>query len=221
MSLAVSQSPSLNFEKSLSSRYIIGMDEVGRGCIAGDVAVGAVLIDLETVSDWPSKLKDSKLLTEKTREELFPELQSFGIASAVGLATVIEIETQGIMNSLALAGSRAIQSLLDDQATLDLLRNNSVQIILDGNHNYLATKSFGFPVITKVKADASCVSVAAASVLAKVTRDRMMIDLASKYPGYGFESNKGYGSAGHRDALQKLGTTPVHRTSWLSKILAE
>ncbi len=222
MSSKTSQLPSLDFEATFAKRgvrYIIGMDEVGRGCIAGEVAVGAALIDLEQSVSWPEGLRDSKLLSEKARNELFPKLIDFVAGYSVGLASVAEIEEQGIIRALGLAGSRAIQGLLDQPELVRAVTAAPVQLILDGNIDYLGTKSFGFPVVTKVQADRDCVSVSAASVLAKVTRDDLMLKLAKSYPGYGLDKNKGYASAQHRRALIELGPTQIHRLSWLGKIL--
>jgi len=222
MSLKTSQLPSLDFETTFAKRgvrYIIGLDEVGRGCIAGEVAVGAALIDLEQSESWPEGLRDSKLLSEKARNELFPKLIDFVAGYSVGLASVAEIEEQGIIKALGLAGSRAIQGLLDQPELVRAVTAAPVQLILDGNIDYLGTKSFGFPVVTKVQADRDCVSVSAASVLAKVTRDDLMLKLAKSYPGYGLDKNKGYASAQHRRALIELGPTQIHRLSWLGKIL--
>ena len=224
MSSKTSQLPSLDFENTFLSkgvRYVIGMDEVGRGCIAGDVAVGAALIDLKSNSNWPSNLKDSKLLSEKARESIFPEVVSYVEDYAVSFGTVQEIEQKGIMAALTAAAVRSLEQLMAKPETLELLKEFSVQIVLDGNLDYLGSKSFGFPVVTKVKADQSCVSVAAASVLAKVTRDRVMLGLDQQFPEFDLASNKGYASAKHRQALKRLGPTTIHRTSWLTKILAE
>jgi len=214
MSLETSPTPNLEFEKTLGARYIVGLDEVGRGCIAGPVVVGAVLLDLESTSTWPAKLKDSKLLSEKTREEIFLEVCSFPTAYSTGEASCQEIENHGIIDSLGLACLRAIDELTAKHP--DLI-SKSV-FVLDGIQNYLSFKP-ELRVITKVKADASCVSVAAASVIAKVVRDRQMIQLAGLYPGFDLESNKGYASAKHRKALLDLGPTEIHRKSWLGKIL--
>ncbi|NDC47652.1 MAG: ribonuclease HII [Micrococcales bacterium] len=222
MSSKTSQLPSLDFEATFATRgvrYIIGMDEVGRGCIAGEVAVGAALIDLEQRVSWPEGLRDSKLLSEKARNDLFPKLIDFVAGYSVGLASVAEIEEQGIIKALGLAGSRAIQGLLDQPELVRVVTAAPVQLILDGNIDYLGTKSFGFPVVTKVQADRDCVSVSAASVLAKVTRDDLMLKLAKSYPGYGLDKNKGYASAQHRRAIIELGPTQIHRLSWLGKIL--
>jgi ribonuclease HII len=215
MSSKTSPLPSLDFELSFQAqgvRYIIGLDEVGRGCIAGDVAVGAVLVDLDKVPAWPTNLKDSKLLTEKARVAMLPELQSWAQSHSVGLASVTEIEQHGIITALSLAADRALQQLNTSGIPAD-----QIMVILDGNQDYLGIDNF--QVVTKVKADQICVSVAAASVIAKVTRDNLMQELAKEYPGYGLDSNKGYASAQHRQALLTLGTTPIHRISWLSKIL--
>lgn len=221
MSSKTSQLPSLSFEGSFAAngvRYIIGMDEVGRGCIAGEVAVGAALIDIQKTT-WPDGLRDSKLLSEKMREQIFPLLVDYAVGYSVGLASVAEIEQQGIIKALGLAGSRAIQGLLDQSSALEILKAEPIQLILDGNIDYLGSKSFGFPVVTKVQADRDCVSVATASVLAKVTRDQLMLQQAKRFPGYGLDKNKGYASAQHRRALIELGPTEIHRISWLGKIL--
>jgi ribonuclease HII len=135
------------------------------------------------------------------------------------MASSDEIEAQGIVAGLALAGSRALDQLLAESALRSDLANSGVQIILDGSHNWLGPKAMGIPVVTKTKADRDCVSVAAASVLAKVTRDRLMIELEETYPGYGLASNKGYASASHIAGLKEKGVSPIHRTSWLSKII--
>ncbi|NBT47164.1 MAG: ribonuclease HII [Actinobacteria bacterium] len=224
MSSKTSQLPSLDFERTFLSRgvrYIIGMDEVGRGCIAGDVAVGAALIDLASPVNWPTNLKDSKLLSEKAREAIYPDVLEYVQDFAVGFGTVTEIEQKGIMSALTSAAVRALEKLMAKPETLAILRDSQVQIILDGNLDYLGAKSFGFPVVAKVKADQSCVSVAAASILAKVTRDRIMVDLHEQYPDFDLANNKGYASAKHRDSLRKLGASPVHRISWLTKIMKE
>jgi ribonuclease HII len=219
MSSNLSQLPSLSFEQSLNARYVIGIDEVGRGCIAGVVAVGAVLIDLENITDWPKQLKDSKLLSPKARTSIFDEVAAWGLAWSVGFATVQEIEQQGIIPSLGLAASRALTEIANHHARA--LADYPTVIILDGNQDYLGTKAMGFRVQTKIKADQDCVSVAAASVLAKVTRDKLMVELSETYSVFGLASNKGYASADHIKALKEHGPSPIHRLSWLTKILAE
>jgi len=224
MSSKLSQLPSLSFENTFaaSKRFIIGIDEVGRGSIAGPVAVGVALIDLkETSENWPAKLRDSKLISEKTREAIFPDISEWVHSWAVGMASVKEIETKGIVESLALAGSRALTELLQESQLRAALALEGVQIILDGSHNWLGTKTMGFDVVAKTKADRDCVSVACASVLAKVTRDRLMLEIAKDHPLFGLDSNKGYASASHIAALKEHGPSTIHRLSWLTKILQD
>lgn len=224
MSSKTSQLPSLSFENSFfetGTRFVIGIDEVGRGSIAGPVAVGVSLIDNQRdLSNWPAKLKDSKLITEKTREEIFPLVSSWVSGWAVGMATVEEIETKGIIESLSLAGSRALEQLIRDPALREAIAKEGVMLILDGSHNWLGAKALGLPVTVKTKADRDCVSVACASVLAKVTRDKLMQEIHDEYPIFGLASNKGYASESHISALREHGPSPVHRVSWLTKILA-
>ena len=223
MSSKTSQLPSLSYEQTFFDsgiRFVIGVDEVGRGSIAGPVAVGVALLDVKiNSSGWPEKLRDSKLISEKSRETIFSDVANWVKGWAVGMASSDEIEAQGIVAGLALAGSRALDQLLVESALRSDLANSGVQIILDGSHNWLGSKAMGIPVVTKTKADRDCVSVAAASVLAKVTRDRLMIELEESYPGYGLASNKGYASASHIEGLKEKGVSPIHRTSWLSKII--
>lgn len=224
MSSKTSQLPSLSFENSFfetGTRFVIGIDEVGRGSIAGPVAVGVCLLDKQRdLSSWPVKLKDSKLITEKTREEIFPLVSSWVSGWAVGMATVEEIETKGIVESLSLAGSRALEQLTRDPALREAIAKDGVMLILDGSHNWLGSKALGMPVTVKTKADRDCVSVACASVLAKVTRDKLMLEIHDQHPMFGLASNKGYASESHISALREHGPSPVHRVSWLTKILA-
>ncbi|MBJ7280403.1 MAG: ribonuclease HII [Rhodoluna sp.] len=223
MSSKTSQLPSLSFESTFFEsgiRFVIGIDEVGRGSIAGPVAVGAALLDVQiNTSDWPEKLQDSKLIFEKKREAIFADVSDWVRGWAVGMASSDEIEAHGIITALSLAGARALEELLAESSLREEIASAGIQIILDGSHNWLGPKAMGIPVATKTKADRDCVSVAAASVLAKVTRDRLMIELEETYPGYGLASNKGYASATHIAGLKEKGISPIHRTSWLSKII--
>ncbi len=219
--------PSLELElrqaASLGVRFVIGVDEVGRGALAGPVAVGAALIDLRDTSPWPADLRDSKLISEPNREKLEPLVREWVLASGVGMVSAAEIESNGIVAALRAAGSAAISSLLDAvraNSQASALVNEGCLILLDGSHNWLGSSTAGFTVVTQTKADRDCVSVAAASVIAKVARDRLMIELDGALPGYGFAGNKGYSSAGHIEALRQLGPSTEHRTSWLAKILA-
>lgn len=205
--------PTLDFEAELheaGARYVIGCDEVGRGAIAGPVAVGLCVVDL-TVGTMPLGLRDSKLLSEKRREELAPIAARWGLFTAVGLASAAEIDAIGIIAALGLAGKRALLRLHDAGA---IIRDSVV--LLDGSHDWLSPALSSPPRLqTRVKADRDCASVAAASVVAKVHRDRIMIAAHDDFPGYGWSSNKGYGSAGHFEAIAELGATALHRHSWL------
>ena len=206
--------PSLSLEQTLfdsGAKYVLGIDEVGRGSVAGPVAVGISVIDSTKLAQpWPAKLRDSKLISEKVREELFEPTGSWVSQWAVGMASAQEIDSCGIVWSLEAAAKRAF-----DQLDLEL---DSVMAILDGSHNWLARAPFHVHV--QPKADRDCASVAAASVLAKVTRDRLMVELAETVPGYGFEGHKGYASAGHIAAIRELGPSSEHRVTWLTRILA-
>jgi len=205
--------PTLDVERELhagGAEWVIGCDEVGRGAIAGPVAVGvsAVLVDC---LDAPDGLRDSKLLSEARREALFPAAAQWCHRWAVGLADAEEVDQLGIVAALGLAGRRALTEL--HHLGVGVLRS---VVLLDGAHDWL-TPALGTPppVRTRVKADRDCASVAAASVLAKVHRDRMMIAADVEHPGYAWASNKGYGSKAHYAGLAELGPSPLHRVSWL------
>jgi ribonuclease HII len=189
---------------------VIGCDEVGRGAIAGPVAVGLGAVHLEC-GEMPVGLRDSKLLSEKRREALYPTATSWVQAHAVGLADAREVDEIGIVAALGLAGRRALTAL--HEAGVGIM---SSVVVLDGNHDYL-TPALATPprITTRVKADRDCASVAAASVIAKVHRDRMMIAADDEHPGYGWAGNKGYGSTAHYAALTELGPSPLHRLTWL------
>jgi ribonuclease HII len=192
------------------ARYVIGCDEVGRGAIAGPVAVGMAVVAADC-GPHPDGLRDSKLLSEKRRVDLDPLLRDWVLFSAVGLADATEVDELGIIHCLGLAGKRALRLLHDQGADIA-----ASVILLDGNSDYL-TPALARPldVRTRVKADRDCVSVAAASVIAKVHRDKMMIASDTVSPGYGWSGNKGYGSEVHLEAIKSLGLTAMHRKSWL------
>jgi ribonuclease HII len=205
--------PTLEFETRLhveGARYVIGCDEVGRGAIAGPVAVGLCVVDV-TVGPLPTGLRDSKMLAEKRREELAPLAAAWALHSAVGLASADEVDRLGIIACLGLAGKRALTLLHESGA-----RVAESVVLLDGSHDWLTPAlSSQLSVHTRVKADRDCGSVAAASVVAKVHRDRLMIEADRTTPGYGWASNKGYGSVGHYAAIDELGASHLHRKSWL------
>jgi ribonuclease HII len=218
----MSEAPTLDYERrfrSSGARLLAGIDEVGRGALAGPVSVGIAVIDLEA-QELLADVRDSKLLKVADRERLEPLVRSWSVASAVGHATAGEIDAVGIVGALRLAGNRAWSAVLALGVTPDV-------VLLDGSHNWLspaaqpslfdegpAEPCCDAPVHTLVKADMQCLSVAAASVLAKVARDRLMCELHTEYPAFGWDENKGYGTAAHKDALRAAGPTPYHRVSW-------
>lgn len=192
------------------ARFVIGCDEVGRGAIAGPVAVGMCAID-ESVTSIPAGLRDSKMLTEKRRRTLAPLAESWAVFSAVGLASAHEVDQFGINACLGLAGKRALTILHHAGApVLDSV------VLLDGRQDWLnPALNTKVSVQVRVKGDRDCASVAAASVVAKVHRDQIMIDADEREPGYGWASNKGYGAAAHFAAIERLGVSRMHRVSWL------
>lgn len=181
-------------------QVICGVDEAGRGPLAGPVCAAAVILPKNL--ELPG-LTDSKKLTDKKRRELFPLIQEQAIAYGIGFATEQEIDEINILQATFLAMQRALDQL---QVKPDLA-------LIDGNRE----KDFGIPVKTVVKGDSLSANIAAASVLAKVTRDNLMQELAGKYPGYGFEIHKGYGTKAHYAALRELGACPIHRMTFLKK----
>jgi ribonuclease HII len=219
-------SPTTEVERQLfaaGARFVLGIDEVGRGAIAGPVAVGVAILDSKTnnIDAVPAGLRDSKLLSEKQRKALIDPVEDWVRASAVGYSSAEEIDTNGIVNALAVAASRAITELLQDAELRVQIVTDGATILLDGSHNWLQQHSGGLPVVVRTKADRDCAVVAAASVVAKVKRDRLMVDLANEYQGFGLEGHKGYASAGHIDAVRAVGPTAIHRKTWLTKILAD
>lgn len=214
--------PTLEVESLLLARapFILAVDEVGRGALAGPVAVGvAVVGPAEIAAGMPEGLRDSKLLTARMRERLAPASAAWVRASAVGWAEAHEIDRFGIGACLAAAAVRALGELW--HAGIPLADS---QVLLDGAHDWLTpglTEPFRIPIEVRPKADRDCASVAAASVIAKVARDARMTMLdASIGAAYGWAANKGYGSAEHRAAIVEHGPCAEHRTSWLSKILS-
>ena len=211
----VSTVPTLRHERILlreGARLVIGMDEVGRGAIAGPVAVGLSIVDLDTRTA-PEGLKDSKLLAEPKREALQPKVARWARHASVGLASNERIEQIGIIAALGLAARRAIDAIRDQGVDL-----TGAVVLLDGSHDWLSPAiDRALPVVMRVKADRTCAAVAAASVLAKVHRDRLMIDNDLVHPGYVWTSNKGYASAEHYAGIERVGASPLHRWSWLKQ----
>ncbi len=215
--------PTTDVERSLGAfRYVIGIDEVGRGAVAGPVAVGAFVLDLKTldVGKIPTSLQDSKLMTEKSRESVYEQLITWAPGFAVGMVDAKDIDSHGIVAALAQSAVRALRQLAELDEIKDALAQNQVHILLDGTHNWLEHVVTRIPVTVRAKADRDCVSVAAAACIAKVTRDRLMIDLAKEFPMYQLDGHKGYASASHIEALRLHGPSEIHRVSWLTKILS-
>ena len=183
---------------------ICGVDEAGRGPLAGDVYTAAVILDDETLIDY---LNDSKKISESRREMLYDEVISRAKAYCVATASVEEIDTLNILNATMLAMKRAVEGLgiKPDMA------------LVDGNR----LPELDCPARWVIKGDATSASIAAASVLAKVSRDRYMREIAAKYPEYCFDQHKGYGTALHCEMLKKYGPSDIHRRSFLKKILGE
>ena len=183
---------------------VCGVDEAGRGPLAGPVCAAAVI--LPQGLEIPG-LTDSKKLTDKKRRELFPVIKEQAIAYGIGLASHEEIDEINILQATYLAMERALAQLTVKPAIA----------LIDGNR----AKDFGLPVRTVVKGDSLSMNIAAASILAKVTRDDMMLELAEKYPEYGFEVHKGYGTKAHYEALRQHGACEIHRKTFLKKFYGE
>lgn len=185
-------------------KLIAGVDEAGRGPLAGRVYAAAVILDEK---EKILGLDDSKKLSEKKREQLFYEIIEKAVAYSVAYADEKEIDEINILRATHLAMERAINGLSQVPE----------HIIIDGN----SAPSLSLPFETMVKGDANSVSVAAASVLAKVSRDRYITELDSVYPEYGFKKHKGYGTKEHTSAILEHGVLPIHRRSFLKKLLGE
>ena len=183
---------------------ICGVDEAGRGPLAGPVCAAAVI--LPRGLEIPG-LTDSKKLTDQKRRELFPIIKEQASAYGIGLASHEEIDEINILQATFLAMERALAQL---SVRPDIA-------LIDGNR----AKDFGLPVRTVVKGDSLSANIAAASILAKVTRDDLMLRLAEQYPEYGFEVHKGYGTKAHYDALRAYGPSPIHRRTFLKKFYGE
>jgi ribonuclease HII len=207
--------PHNRVERSLCDEgfgVVAGLDEVGRGAWAGPVSVGVVVFP--PGSRAPKGLCDSKMLTEEQREDLFPRVIAWSAGWAVGHAGAVECDRLGMTAALRLAARRALSGLAWPAQA----------VVMDGAHDYVSEPCAtdrpgslppGAPQVrTVIKGDATCVSVAAASIVAKVTRDRLMRTLSASFPPFDFHRNKGYPSPVHRTALAGFGLTSVHRRSW-------
>lgn len=195
------KSPSLAYERALweaGKDFVVGMDEVGRGAWAGPVTVGAAVIPKDRRI---YKVRDSKMLTEMERELMFDRLVDWCVAWSVGHASHHECDELGMSAALSLAAQRALQRL---RVPFD-------HVLLDGNWDF----ALGGEADLLVKGDARSLSIATASILAKVSRDRIMREEADRYPPYRFEGNKGYPGPAHKAALQWFGPSTIHRRSWI------
>lgn len=190
--------------KVISSGYknVCGVDEAGRGPLAGPVCAAAVILPEHTIIEG---VNDSKKLSENKREQLFEVIKTKAVAYAVAWASVEEIESINILNAAMLAMKRAIHSL---NVKPDFA-------LIDGNK----IPDLSIPAFPVVKGDSLSMSIACASILAKVSRDRLMYEYNKKYPEYGFDKHKGYGTKLHREKLLELGQCEIHRPSFLKKIL--
>ena len=191
-----------NEYRKLGFELICGVDEAGRGPLAGPVCAAAVILPQGLLLDG---LNDSKKLTEKKRELLFPQIREKAISCSVAFADVEEIERLNILNATFLAMNRAVEGLgCRPQLAL-----------IDGNRN----RGIVMESRCIIGGDGKCASIAAASILAKVSRDHLMLELAKEFPQYGFEKHKGYGTKAHYEALRKYGPCPVHRMSFLKSFM--
>jgi ribonuclease HII len=200
------QQHSLNLDNTASQQLIAGVDEAGRGPLAGPVIAAAVILD----ADQPIEgLTDSKQLSESRREELAGIIKQHALAWAVGRAEVEEIDALNILQASLLAMQRAVEGLSVAPQ----------HVMVDGNR----CPKFPCPASAIVKGDSLVPAISAASIIAKVTRDREMLQLDQQYPGYGLQSHKGYPTKKHIEALNRLGVSPIHRTTFgpVKKLLAD
>ncbi|WP_341368030.1 ribonuclease HII [Yoonia sp. BS5-3] len=192
--------PDFSFEQAAKAKgylFIAGVDEVGRGPLAGPVCAAAVILDPDNL---PDGLNDSKKLTAKKRDALFDQIMAKADV-AIAQASVVEIDTHNILRASHIAMVRAVQGL----------RQTADHALIDGN---MIPRDLTISAETIVKGDGRSLSIAAASIVAKVWRDRHMVDLAQQFPGYGWEKNAGYPTAQHKLGLEQFGVTPHHRRSF-------
>jgi ribonuclease HII len=208
--------PTLEYEeRELCFGPVVGIDEVGRGALAGPVMVGAVVLD--EMRDAPRGLADSKALSANQREKLVPLIERWASAVAVGIASAHEIDEWGLSTALAVATDRALSqlTLAPRRALIDgpinLLRTSRMMVYGDAPPEMAWAD---LPVVTIVKGDQRCATISAAAIIAKVRRDALMRELHMQSPHYGWHANKGYGSLEHRRSLARYGPTRWHRQTW-------
>ncbi|MBR2042974.1 MAG: ribonuclease HII [Clostridia bacterium] len=198
--------PDYSYERAASEKgfkYVCGVDEAGRGPLAGPVCAAAVILPEGLIIEG---LDDSKKLTEKKREALYNVIIENALAYGIAFGSVEEIEEVNILGATYIAMCRAVEGL---NITPDY-------VLIDGNRYPPMLNTAGECV---VKGDSKSMSIAAASILAKVTRDRLLYEYAERYPEYGFDKHKGYGTKAHVEAIKKYGVTEIHRPSFLTKLL--
>ncbi len=198
--------PDFSYEehaRALEYKYICGVDEAGRGPLAGPVCAAAVILPKDLIIEG---LNDSKKLSEKKREQLYDVITQNAVAYSISYGTLEEIEEHNILEATFMAMNRAI----------DGLAVKADYALIDGNR---VPKGIQIPCETVIKGDAKAYSIAAASILAKVTRDRLLIEYDERYPQYGFAKHKGYGTKAHYDAIREHGVCEVHRLSFLKNVL--
>jgi ribonuclease HII len=199
--------PDLSFENDLwesGIQYIAGLDEAGRGALAGPVAAATVILPaVQDIADRLKGVRDSKMMTPKAREQWAEQIKRLAVCCAVGFASNEEIDELGIVPATILAMQRA----------LDGLTVLPQHLLVD----YIKLPDFSIPHTCLVKGDARCLSIAASSILAKTVRDELLVQYDDRFPGYGLAQNKGYGTKAHRQALTALGQSPIHRKSFTFK----
>jgi ribonuclease HII len=198
-----SDPPTFNIENQIWTKgyhLIAGIDEVGRGPLAGPVVAGAVILPQKPAKSWISQIRDSNDLTEKKREKLSDIIKEKAVAWGLGMVSPEEIDTRGIMQATRMAMMMAVEQLSSPPHFLlvDAIKLPDLKV----------------PQHSVIRGDKLCLSIACASIVAKVTRDKMMADYDVSYPGYGFSKHKGYGTREHMLSLQKLGPCPIHRRSF-------
>ncbi len=206
-SVRVKNLPGLEYEKKAGFPrvYVAGADEVGRGCLAGPVVAGAVILPTQVNYEdhpWLEEVNDSKKVTPLVRERLAPLITKWALATGIGIATVEEIDEINIFHASHLAIMRAVNAL----------RVKPNHVLIDGK--FLPKQGISIAASAVVKGDQKCLSIAAASIIAKVWRDQHMMELDQKFPDYGFAQHKGYPTVAHSQALKKQGVTEVHRRSF-------
>ncbi len=195
--------PTFNMEKEIWTRgygLIAGIDEVGRGPLAGPVVAGAVILPQKPGKSWISQVRDSNELTVKKRETLSAIIKEKAVAWGLGLVSSEEIDTRGIIQATRMAMMMAVAQL----------GSTPQYLLIDA----MKLPDLELPQRAIIRGDKLCLSIACASIVAKVARDRMMVDFDDSYPGYGFSKHKGYGTREHVSCLQKLGPCPIHRRSF-------